>query len=109
MLTIHKPKCENYDITTIRTSSESHVHWNTRFPKNPLCFRIYADFEADNEIENSNIGNETTNNCKQNPVFNGYHVESELDDISKSGYYESPLGYDNVDWFLMRLSNGKIK
>ena len=35
-LMIHKPKCENYDITTIRTSSESHLHWNDHFHKNPL-------------------------------------------------------------------------
>ena len=27
MLKIHKPKIENNDITTIRTSSESHLHW----------------------------------------------------------------------------------
>ena len=25
---------------------------------------------------------------------------SELDDGLKSGYHESPLGYDNVDWFV---------
>ena len=27
ILKIHKPKCENKDITTIRTSPESHLHW----------------------------------------------------------------------------------
>ena len=27
MLKIHKPKCENNDITTIRMSSESHFYW----------------------------------------------------------------------------------
>ena len=26
MLKIHKPKCENNEITTIRTSTESHLH-----------------------------------------------------------------------------------
>ena len=41
-----------------------------QFHKNPLCFRIYADFEADNEINNSSIGNETTNIYEQNPVCN---------------------------------------
>ena len=30
------------------------------FPKNPLFFRIDAVFEADNDIDNSIIGNETT-------------------------------------------------
>ena len=27
LLMIHNPKLENYDITTIRTSSESHIYW----------------------------------------------------------------------------------
>ena len=45
----HKPKCENNNITTIRTSPDSHLHWKKHFHKNPLFFRIYADFEADNE------------------------------------------------------------
>ena len=81
---LHKPKCENNDITTIRTSKESHFNWKKHFHKNPLYFRIYADFEADNEKDNSNIGNKTTNIYKQNPVLNGYHIDSELEDISKS-------------------------
>ena len=63
-------------------------------------FGIYADFEADNENDNSIIGNKTTNNYKHNPVLNGYHIVSELDDVSKSDYYKSPLGYNNVDWFV---------
>ena len=50
MLMIQKPKCENNDITTIRTSPESHLHWKKNsFIRNPLIFRIYADFEADKE------------------------------------------------------------
>ena len=100
MLKIHKPKCENNDITTIRTSSESHLHWKKHFHKNPLYFRIYADFEADNEKDNSIVGNKTTNIYKQNPVLNGYEIVSELEDVLQSGYYKSPLGYDNVDWFV---------
>ena len=36
MLLIHKPKRQNYDITTIRTSSESHIYWKDHFHKNPL-------------------------------------------------------------------------
>ena len=35
----------------------------------------------------------------QSPVCNGSYVDSELNDVLQSGYYESPLGYDNVDWF----------
>ena len=100
MLMKHKPKCENDDTTTIKTSLESHIYWKKHFHKNPLCFRIYADFEVDNEIDSCSIGNKTTNNYKQNPVLSGYHIESELDDVLKSGYYEVPLGYNNVAWFV---------
>ena len=32
---LDKPECENTDITTIRTSRESHVHWRKHFHKNP--------------------------------------------------------------------------
>ena len=31
MLIKHKPKCENNDITTIRTSKDSHLHWKKTF------------------------------------------------------------------------------
>ena len=96
---IHEPKCENIDITTIRTSSASHLHWKSHFHKILLYFRIYADFEADNQKDNSSIGNKTTNNYKQNPVLNSYRVESELD-VLKSGYYKSPIRYNIVDWFV---------
>ena len=67
MLKIHKPKCENIDITTIKTSDESHLFWKKHFHKNPLNFRIYADVEADNEKDNSSVGNKTTNVYKQKP------------------------------------------
>ena len=98
MLIKHKQKCGEDNITTIKTSNESHLHWKKHFHKNPLYFRIYADFEADNEKDNSAVGNKTTNNYKQNPVLNGYHVISELEDVLKSEYYKSPLSYDNVEW-----------
>ena len=103
MLMIHKTKCENIDITTIRTSSELHLHWKKCFDKNPLYFRIYADFDADNEKYNSSIGNETTNSYKQRPILNGYHIESELEDVLQSGFYESALEYNNVDWFVNEI------
>ena len=96
----HKQKCGEDNITTFRTSSESHLHWKNHFHKNTLDFRIYADFEAENEIDNSNIGNKTTNIYKQNPILDGYHIESELEGILESGYHKSPLGYNNVDWFV---------
>ena len=71
--------------------------------KNPFYFRIIADFEADNEKDNSKIGNKTTNIYKQNPVLNGYYIISELEDVLESGYYESPLGYNNVGWFVKEV------
>ena len=53
MLKLHKRKCENNDITTIRTSPQPHLHWKKHFRKNSLYFRLYADFGADNEKDNS--------------------------------------------------------
>ena len=100
MVMKYKPKCESKDMTTIRNSTESHLHWKKRVHKNPLCFRIYADFEADNEIVKFSVGNKTTDIYKQNPILNGYHKESKLEDVFKSGYYKYPLGYNNVDWFV---------
>ena len=78
---------------------EKHFH------KNPLYFRIDADFEADNQKDNTCIGNKTTNIYKQNPVLNGYHIVSELEDILKSEYHKSPLGYDNVDFDITPKTN----
>ena len=100
MLIKHKEKCGDDNITTIKTSNKSHLHWEKYFHKNPLYFRIYADFEADNEKHNTCIGNKTTNVYKQNPILNGYHIVSELEEVLKSDYYKSPLGYNNVDWFV---------
>ena len=96
----HKEKCGDDNICTIRTSNESHLYWKKHLHKIPLYSRIIADFEADNEIDDSNVGNKTTNIYKQNPVLNGYYILSDLEDVLKSDYYESPLGYNNVDWFV---------
>ena len=37
---------------------------------------------------------------KKNPVLNGYHIISELEDSLKSDYYKCPLCYNKVDWFV---------
>ena len=92
-----KEKCGKDNICTIRTSPDSHIYWKKHFHKNPLYFRNIADFEADNEVDGSSVGIKTTNLYKQNPVPNGYYIISELEDVLESGYYESPLGYNNVD------------
>ena len=100
MLLKNKQKCGEDNIATIKISSESHLHWKEYFHKNPLYFMIYADFEADNEKDNSVMGNKTTDIYKQNPILNGYRVVSELEDVLQSGYHKYPLGYNNVDWFV---------
>ena len=44
----------------------------------------------------------------RNPVCYGFYVVSEMNIILQSGYYESPLGYDNVDWLadeVIKLEN----
>ena len=98
MLKLHNPKCKIIDITTIRTSPESHIYWKKKhFHENPLYFRIYADFEANDEKYNSSMGDKTSNIYKQNTVFNGYHIISALEDVLRSEYLHSLLGYDNVD------------
>ena len=58
---LHKQKCSDDNKTTLKTSTDSHIQWKKWFHKNPLYFRIYADFEADNEKSNSITGNKTTN------------------------------------------------
>ena len=49
MLTKLKEECGDDIITTIKSSNETHLRWKNHFHKNSLYFRIYADFEADNE------------------------------------------------------------
>ena len=49
-------KCGLQKITFIKLSNESHLYWKKHFHMNPLYFRIYADFQADNEIDKSSIG-----------------------------------------------------
>ena len=53
------------------------------FDKNPLYLRIIADFEADNEIDISIIGNKTITIYKQKPVLNGHYIISELEFFKK--------------------------
>ena len=102
-------KCGQQEITSINFSEESHLHWIDHFHKNPICFRIIADFEADIETDISNIGNNATKIYKQNPVLNGNYIVFELNVNLKSGFYESPLGNNNVDWFVEEVIKVEIK
>ena len=104
----HREKCGDDNIYTIRTSSDFHFYWKKHFHRNLLYFRKDADFETDIEENNSSVGNKTTNIYKKNPVPNGYYIISEKEDFLESSYYESPLGYNNVDWFVnevLKLEN----
>ena len=92
VLTNYKQRCEQPGISTIRTSSKSHLFWKKHFCTNILYFRKKAGLEAENEIDDTHKSNKTTIIWKQNPVCNGYYIVSELHDVSKSGYYESFLG-----------------
>ena len=106
MLTIHKPNCEFSEIATIETSSDSYFHWKDHFHMNPLYFRTMADFDADNEIDNFNISNETTSHYEK--VLFVMVIISELNNALQSGEYESLLRYEHGDWFvdeIIKLEN----
>ena len=109
MLMSHKQKCGDDNMTTIKSSNESHLHWKDHFNKNPLDFSVYNDFEADNEKDNSSIGNKTSNIYMPIPVCNGYRIVSELENVLKSGHYKPPLGYENVNWFIDEIIKLEIK
>ena len=85
----HKDRCEQQEITALSVSKESHITWKRHFHKVPLYFRNYGDFECNNRIDNSFIGNRTTNIFEQTPSCNGYYIVSELNDVLQSGYYIS--------------------
>ena len=98
----HLQNCGQQEITSIEVSKESHFYWRDHYQKNPLYFRIIGDFVADNEIEDGKIvGNKATNNCTQTSELNGYYIISELENVVKCGYYESPSRYDNTDWYVI--------
>ena len=95
-----KPKCGIQEITTIRTSNESHLYQKKHFRKKLLFLRLVGDFEADNETDNPSIGNKTTNIYKQDPVCNGFCIISELEGNLETGYFSSKIVYNNVGWFV---------
>ena len=96
----HIQKCGQQEITSENLNKESRLYRKDHFHKNPINFRSFADSKADNEIDNSNIGNKTTNIYGQNPIFKGCYIVSEMNDNVKTGYYESHLGYNNEDWYV---------
>ena len=93
----------NKKMSFVKASTESNIYWKKQFHKIPLFFRIYEDFEANNEIDNFSIENKTTNVYKQNQVCNCCNLVSDIIDVSKTGWYESPLVYDNVEWSVYEI------
>ena len=80
----HKQQCDQEEVTSIKTSNESHLYFEKYFQNNPVIFMIYAYLVADNEKDISNRGDKATNINMQNPVCNCYYIVSELNDILKS-------------------------
>ena len=93
-------RCRQQYITAIRVSKEIQLMWKKHFHKIPLYFRIYGDFECNNKIEGSHIGNKTTNIFKQNTMCNGFFIVSELENVLQSGWHLSTFGENNVEWFV---------
>ena len=56
-----KHKFEQQEITSITVLDECHLYGYKSFLKTKLCFRNFAKFQRDNEIDNSNIRDKTTN------------------------------------------------
>ena len=86
----------NFNDIKYRISPSLEKHFN----EISLHFRIYGDFEADNKIDNCCVGKKTTSVYKQYLVCEGYYIMPDLNDVLTSGYCETPLGYDNLYWFV---------
>ena len=71
VLMMHTLRCERQKMTSIRKSNESHLNWGKQLHKNHSYFRRFADFEADNVIDSSNIRHNTAIVYKQYPVCEG--------------------------------------
>ena len=80
-------KSKNFNtVVKNRKKPVLKIQWNLinfgkkNFQMNPFYFRIFEDFEADNETDTSNRGKRTINIYKPNPIPNSYYIVSELDD-----------------------------
>ena len=52
-----------------------------------IYFKIYADFVAEYENDNSKIGLEKIFIYKQNPIWCGYYKNADWNDTLQSSYY----------------------
>ena len=72
----------------------------------PIFSLNIADFEPKNEpIFNQDKQHcKTIDVCKQILCCNGFHVINKLNDLPiEMGYYKSPFGENNVEWFLKKI------
>ena len=60
VLTKRNQRCQQQEVTAIKTPTEFRLLWRRYFPNTPVSFRIYADFEVDKETDNSWIEKITT-------------------------------------------------
>ena len=106
-LTTHKKLCGGKMKSVYIPCKKTHIKWDKYYQKMPLYTMIIADFEARNEpiINQDNIINKTIDICKQIPCCNGFYVINKLTDLPRDcGYYKSPFGSNNVEWFLNRVN-----
>ena len=101
MLLIHKPNCGKFDITTTRTSSKSHFLLKNHFHKFHYSLGLLQILKLIMKLNTAKFLVITTYNNKQNHMMKGYITVSDLDDVLQRCCYESPVGYDNVDWFVI--------
>ena len=52
------------------------------------------------KLKTAKLFNETTNINERRPMMNRYYLSSELNDVLQSGCYKSPLGYNNIGWYI---------
>ena len=107
-LVTHKFLCGNKNKSVYIPCKETHVKWNKFYQKMPKYSMIIADFEARNEpiYDQNKQGCKTIDICKQIPCCNGFYIINKLNDLPiYSGYYKSPFGQNNVEWFLIKINN----
>ena len=107
-LITHKKLCGNKNKSVYIPSKETHVKWNKYYQKMPIYSIIFADFESMNKPINNqdNVISKTIDVCKQIPTCNGLYVINKINDMPiEMGYYKSPFGKNNVEWFLNKINN----
>ena len=117
MIIKHKQQCFQKEITKIRTSPQSHYYWKNFFHKNTFYIFIFIKTLRYKQTSKLIMKTKTAklsvikqliflSKIQYVMVIN--KLTSELEDVLKSGYYISPLGHENFDWFvdeIIKLEN----